>query len=309
MDLTKSFREFCSEPLAILPDALDGLLLQAQIMDPATRRERKHAAFLSRVQASYSAAARRSDGVIIAGRTAIVPVFGVIDKRAGFWTDVSTDALGATVENLAVDRQVRSILMVYDTPGGSVAGVQELGEKMRDARDAKKIMGIADPMAASAGLWLISQSSEVAVTPSGQIGSLGVISMHVDASKMLEKEGIAVTLVTSSRFKAEGNPFGPLGEEALGERQGKVNHYHGAFVEAVAKGRGTTEHKVGKNFGEGRMLTPEQAKAVGMVDRVATLEHVLHLLGVEGGGVDRAVAVAKARARAAAVAAELSFSS
>lgn len=290
---------FCAEPLLILREELDAMVVGDQ-EHRKDRRQRQHEAFRAAVQELHPSAAVRTDGTIMAGRVAVVPVFGVIDQRAGFWSDVSTEALGATIDSLVADKQVRSIVMVYDTPGGSVAGVPELGEKIRAARDSKRIVGMADPMAASAGLWLISQSSEVVVSPSGQIGSHGVVSMHVDASKMYERLGVNVSLITSSPFKAEGHPFAPLGEEARGERQAKVNHYHAMFTASLAKGRGMTEHKVEKGFGGGRMLTPEAAKAAGMVDRVGTLADVLHRLG-EGDRSARAQAEVDVRARMVAI--------
>ena len=296
-----AFAEFCNEPLAMLSSAIEQL--RAKGPTHPDERQRRADAFLLRVRAAVglempdaAAVTRRGDGVIMAGRTAIIPVFGVIDKRSGEYGDVSTDAIGASLDSLVADRQVRNIVGVFDTPGGSVAGVQELGEKWRAARDHKNTIAIASPMAASAGYWLAAQSAEVVAEPSAQVGSVGVISMHVDMGKALEQAGYKVTLITSSKYKGEGHPFGPLGEEATGDRQAKVNHYDAAFVEALAKGRSTTAHKVEKHFGEGRMLTPDAAKERGMIDRVATFEQVMHRLGAESAVQSRKIEAAKTAA-------------
>lgn len=234
------------------------------------------------------AARRQTIGAELVGRTALVSVFGMLAQRVGGLEaasgGVGTEAIGATLDRLVADREVRSIVLVVDSPGGSVFGVQELADKIRAYRAEKKIIGIADSVAASAAYWLLAQTSEVNVTPGGQVGSVGVVAAHQDTSKAQEIAGVKTTYVSSSPHKTDGVPESPLTPEALAELQSKVNHYHSLFVAGLAKGRGVSESRVEKDFGGGRMLTPKEALAAGMVDRVATLEQVLARLGAPAGG-------------------------
>lgn len=259
-------------------------------------------------QVAAIAAARRADGVQMYGRAAVVPVFGVLAQRVGMMEEASggigCEALGATLDGLAADKGVRCIVMAFDSPGGSVFGVQELGAKISAIAKEKKIVAVADSVAASAAYWLASQCSELCVTPGGQIGSIGVISMHQDYSAALEAEGVKTTIVTSSPYKAEGHPEAPLSEEARAELLSKVMHYDALFTKAIAKGRGTTEARVRADFGQGRMVTAQDAVARGMADRVATLEQVLRGVGASSDGVrgeGAGVRLAAARARAVEV--------
>lgn len=299
MNLEHVLSAFFSTPLAILPEkaaVIRELLYprasgvrrsEEDIAAVEERKDARLAALLASVRAVQPGAVRRQDGVVLAGRVAVMPIFGVLSQRVGGMErssgGISTEEIGATLDSLVSDKQVKAVVMVYDSPGGSVFGVKELGDKIRAARDEKKIVALADPMAASAGYWLAAQASEVVVSPTGQVGSVGVISAHQDASKHYEEKiGVKTTLVTSSPYKAETHPYGPLGPEALAEMQTKVNYYHGQFVDALAKGRNTTESRVEKGFGQGRMMTAEQAKAAGMVDRIGTLSDTLHRLGAGG---------------------------
>jgi signal peptide peptidase SppA len=262
---------FNRSPWAILPEKLDEIraFVELKVRGGDVPEERVQA-----IEAS-----RRDASVQMAGRVAVMPVFGVIAQRVGgverMSGMVSTEEIGATLDSLVADKQVRAIVMAFDSPGGSVFGVPELSEKIRAARDQKKVVALADSMAASAAYWLAAQASEVVVTPGGQVGSVGVIVAHIDVSKMEEAAGIKTTLVTSSPFKAEFAPEVPLTEEARGELQGKVNEYHAMFVAALAKGRGLTEARVNKDFGQGRMMTAKAAVEAGMADRVATLAQVV----------------------------------
>lgn len=297
---------FSRTPWAILPEKLEEMR--------ALLRVKARGGEVSADQIREITAARRADGVQMVGRIALLPVFGVIAQRVGMMGEASggvgTEALGARLDALMNDREVKSIVMVFDSPGGSVYGVQELGDKIRGYRAAKKIVGVADSVAASAAYWLLSQTAEVNVTPSGQVGSIGVIIAHEDWSAAMEQAGVKVSYITSSAYKAEGAPEFPLSDEARADLQAKVNHYHSAFVGAIAKGRGVTEHKVSTGYGEGRMVTAQDAVDRGMADRVATLETVLRRLGAgeaqaklaaEGQRLTVAARAAQARARAVEV--------
>jgi peptidase S49-like protein len=57
---------------------------------------------------------------------------------------------------------------------------------------------------ASTAYWIATAADEVVVTPSGQVGSIGVFAAHEDISKALEKEGTNVSLIlpASTRPKA-----------------------------------------------------------------------------------------------------------
>jgi signal peptide peptidase SppA len=227
--------------------------------------------------------AAQRNGVRMAGRVAVVPVHGTITQRAGLVADfsggVSTEALGQQLDQLARDPGVKAIVLAVDSPGGSVSGVPELAAKIRGLRAEKKIVAVADSTAASAAYWLASQASEVYVTPGGMAGSVGVIVAHVDQSKLEEVMGVKTTLVTAGKYKGELDPSVPLSEDARANLQALADEFYGMFVNDVAKGRGVAPAKVKADFGQGRMLTAQDAKAAGMADGVRALEEVLAKLG------------------------------
>ena len=176
------------------------------------------------------------------------------------------------------NEDVGAIMFRFDTPGGSVDGVGELTSEIMAARGKKPIWAMADAWAASAGYHLAVAADEIVVTPSGKVGSIGVISVHQDMSAALEQKGVRPTLVTAGRYKGEADPSQPLSEEAQAHMQEQVDSYYEMFVKAVAKGRGTTVAKVRSGFGEGRMVMAAKAVAEGMADRVATFDQALAAL-------------------------------
>lgn len=232
---------------------------------------------------------------------AVIPMLGPITQRPGlfsaFFGGVSTEKFGRAFDDLVSNPSIGAIVIDADTPGGEVSGTPELASKIFRARGTKPIVTVANGWLASAGFWIGTAAGEVVVSPSGSVGSIGVRTMHVDVSKMLEEWGEKVTLISAGRFKTEANPFEPLGAEAKKFLQSQVDRIDGEFVSAVATHRGVTPTVVRNGFGEGRMLGSKDAKAAGMIDRIDTLEGTIARLG--GGLVERANAAAAAVERRA----------
>jgi signal peptide peptidase SppA len=190
----------------------------------------------------------------------------------------STEQFGKAFQAALVDPEVSAIVIDIDSPGGSVFGVAELGRLIYDARGQKPVIAQANSLTASAAYWIASQSDEVVVTPSGEVGSIGVIAHHQDISVAEEMQGVKDTLVTYGNNKAIANPFEPLSESAQAYLQKRVDEYGAMFDQAVARGRGVSVGKVRGEFGQGLMFGAEEAVKLGMADRVGTLQQTLDRL-------------------------------
>ena len=266
-----------STPWAMDPSAM---AVYASILARAYGR-RDGVAFETGAQAlaheSLVAAPSRSQGMR-QGNIALIQVFGTIVQRSAQLGPceggTSTNDIGNALSAALADETVSQILMEFDTPGGSVFGVAELGDKIRAARGVKPIVGVANSMAASAGYWLMSQCGECYMTPGGQVGSIGVYTAHQDISKAMAEAGINMTLISAGKYKVEGNPFAPLDEEAAAFTQAGVEDYYTMFTGAVAKGRNAPVAAVRDGMGQGRCLGADAALAAGMVDGVMTFDQV-----------------------------------
>ena len=233
------------------------------------------------------AAAGPSLASVAPGGVGVVGLRGIINHRMEQVDNISGPG-GTSVEGfrerfrhaLASD-QVGSILLDVDSPGGNVDGVEELAAEVFASRGEKPIVAVANTMAGSAAYYIASQADELVVTPSGQVGSIGVFAAHEDISEALAEEGRKITLISAGRFKVEGNPFEPLTEEAMASIQQSVDGHYDAFVDAVARGRGVKASAVRNGFGEGRVVAAKDAVAEGMADRVETLEQTAQRLPPE----------------------------
>lgn len=273
------FRMVASTPWAVTPEVL------AVITDLISYRMAGHKLtgdeVADRIAGDSPMAARRPRQPARRGAVAVLSLYGVIAPRAAMVDNVSgpsgtgLDAFAANLQDAVDDPDVASIVIDVNSPGGTVDMVPETAARIRDARDTKPVRAVANTDAGSAAYWLASQASEVWVTPSGQVGSIGVYAAHQDLSVKYEMEGKRVSLISAGKFKVEGNPFQALSEEARDAIQSVVNEFYDWFVADVAAGRRTTEATVRAGFGEGRMLPAKRALGERMVDGVDTLENVI----------------------------------
>lgn len=274
-----------SGPWAILRSALDQYL-EADI--PGGQPDPDE------VEALYAA---RDIGARTGGGIAVMAIHGPIVQRDSIFSlmfgGTSTTRLTQQMGRLAEDDSVSTILLNVDSPGGTIGGLPEAAAAIRKARETKRVVAFVNPLAASAAYWLASQADEIVSAPEGLIGSVGVLMEHQDWSGALENEGVGVTYVAKPPEKVDVNWTQPLSESGRDELERLVSAGYDLFVADIAKGRGITPAKVRKDY-TARILSADDAKAAGMVDRIATF----------GETVDRL-----ARRRAIAVDTEVTTSS
>lgn len=211
---------------------------------------------------------------------AVIPVSGFMSTRAVLtpWGVMGgrTRRVAQQVQEAAANNDISAIVLHVDSPGGSVEGVTEAAAVIRQARESKRVIAVADTMAGSAAYWLAAQADELVVAPSGEVGSIGVFMLHEDWSQANAQAGVVTTYIHAGANKVEANGDEPLSETARAHLQETVEEYYTQFVSDVATGRGIAEDVVrGERFGEGRSYPARMAVERGLADRVGTLMDVV----------------------------------
>ncbi len=213
----------------------------------------------------------------IQGKTAIIPVMGPIFPQENiltlFFGGTALDNLVKDFEFAVQDKTVNRIILIYDTPGGSVTGVSELAARIYAARSQKEIISYVYGMAASAGYWLASAASKVVLSDTSQVGSIGVCAGYVDRRIADEKAGVNRIAIVSSQSPRKNMDISTDAGKA--EIQKVVDQLAGIFVDSVAKYRGVTSAKVLSDFGKGGVVIGQNAANLNMADEVNTLAGLL----------------------------------
>lgn len=272
--------EFLATPWALMPERLNAV---ATVLARWSQNVAASDDVLATVATDRAVrdARRQASTMASGGGIAVLPLYGVVTQRGNMVDDVSgpgsvsTQQFAATLRQALADETVSQILIDIDSPGGSVYGVSELADEIVNARAQKPVVAIANSLAASAAYWIGCSASELYVTPGGEVGSIGVWQAHFDYSQALAAEGVTPTLISAGKYKVEGNPYAPLGEEAQGFMQSRVDDYYSTFTKSVARGRGVPIAQVRDGMGQGRVLGADAALAQNMVDGVATFDDVI----------------------------------
>jgi signal peptide peptidase SppA len=208
-------------------------------------------------------------GKVPANKVTVIPVQGVLTKDCA-WCGTTYGSIASAAEEAAADPSVKRIVLSVDSPGGEITGLPETAAVLSRVAKVKPVSAVVEGMAASAAYWLASQASDITLTPSGEVGSVGVRMMHVDVTKAMEDAGIKVTELSAGKYKTEWSPFQPLSEHAAADMQVRLDAAHKDFLTAVGQGRGSRARSDirAKQFGGGRMFSAKDALAHGLVDAV-----------------------------------------
>lgn len=207
-----------------------------------------------------------------------IPVKGVLLKDFPYqFFDYAT---GYEYIRMAFDRglddpKVSGIAFIFDTPGGMVAGNFDLVDHIYEARGIKPIAGFADEHAYSAGYSLISavDPGKVNVARTGGVGSIGVVTMHVDMSAALDQWGMKVTFIYAGKHKVEGNPYEGLSDDAKARIQSRIDDLYSIFVATVARNRGIDEGAVRAT--EALTYGADEAVSKGLADTAGPIEDAI----------------------------------
>ncbi|MGA0558299.1 S49 family peptidase [Larkinella sp. VNQ87] len=202
------------------------------------------------------------------GRIVVLPIIGTMSRYGDFCT-YGTEDYAQWIIEANDDPSVSAIVLELNSPGGQVDGTEYLGEVIRQSQ--KPVVAFVAGMAASAAYWIASQARLIVMESetSSEVGSIGVLAMHVDASKAYEKEGYKVTIVRSSGSpdKALFNSIEPLSETVLAETKEILDAIRDTFVDTVKMGR----PGISEDVFSGKMFIGRQAIKRKMADRIGFL--------------------------------------
>lgn len=226
----------------------------------------------------YNAGQYISDGYC---NIAVIPIDGeittfpyVLEEDANGVAPITTSMTEtvATIGNAeSYDPNIRGILMLIDSPGGSPAGSKLIADELKAA--SLPVAAFVLDSAASGGYYVATGADTIIATPYADIGSIGVTMSYLDYTEQNESQGIEFIELASGKFKDSWNPDKALTEEerALFERDLKI--YHDTFVNEVATNRNLRVEDVAK-LADGSTLPAPLALEAKLIDSIGGKEDV-----------------------------------
>lgn len=201
---------------------------------------------------------------------AIIPVHGTLLNRFGASYGYVTGYNFINAQHMAAmaDDEVHTIIHDHNSYGGEAAGCFEQSARIAATRGkGKKIVAVVDSNCYSASFALASAADKIIAIPSAGVGSIGVVAMHVDMSKFLERVGVAVTFIHSGEHKVDGNPYEPLPKDVKADIQKNVDKSRAKFVKVVSENMGLDSKVVYDT--EARTYRADDALAIGLIHAIA----------------------------------------
>ena len=185
------------------------------------------------------------------------------------------------------DEGVKAIILRIDSPGGGVGPSQEIYREVLKIKSnkKKKVITSMGSVAASGGYYIASASDLIVANPGTITGSTGVLMEFTNIEELFRKIGIKGVVLKSGEHKDIGSPFREMTPEEKRLIQSVIDNVHQQFIQAVADGRKIDRLKVAQ-VADGRILTGEQAKQLGLVDQLGNLQDAIDtaakMVGIEG---------------------------
>ncbi len=214
---------------------------------------------------------------------AIVRVEGTITSGGADEYVAGTAVSGVVISDLraaAADPTVKAIVLLVDSPGGTVTGSAEIYEVIREIE--KPIVVSMGSLAASGGYYVSAPTDYIFARTDTWTGSIGVISQIITAEELMNDIGVDVVIITSGENKAIGSPFRDMTEEQIAIFQALVDESYQDFVQIVADGRGLSLETV-RVLADGRIYSGRQALANGLVDELGDLQDAITKAASLGG--------------------------
>jgi ClpP class serine protease len=170
---------------------------------------------------------------------AIVSIRGALSQRGGWWWD-GHEAIRGRIENALLDPLVSCVVLEINSPGGVVAGMIDCVEAVQRAQasSGKEIFAYAREHAYSAAYAWAMCATSLYLPEAGGAGSIGVLSVLLDARKMYEDFGLRALVIRSGDRKARGMPIEGFDDQTIAAEQARVDKLAGLFFALVEKSRG-----------------------------------------------------------------------
>ena len=171
------------------------------------------------------------------------------------------------IEEARTDSSARAMLLVIDSPGGSMAGGEALHGALKRFAEKKPIVALMGGTAASAGYMIAMPAQHVLAREATVTGSIGVLLQSFDISELMARLGVRPDILATGPFKAQPNPFQPLTDQGRAEMMRVLEDLHAQFIAMVVAGRRMDEARV-RPLADGRVFTGRQALGLGLIDAI-----------------------------------------
>ncbi len=176
-----------------------------------------------------------------------------------------------SIRKIRENDSVKAVVVRVNSPGGGVAASQEIYEELRSLGEAMPVVASMGTVAASGGYYIACAAATIYANPGTVTGSIGVIAQFASYEQLLKWAKVEVEVIKSGEFKDLGSPLRKMPEEQKAYLQTLIDSTHSQFKDMISERRNLPPAKVA-SLSDGKIFIGSQAKKLGLIDRIGTLE-------------------------------------
>ncbi len=220
-------------------------------------------------------------------RVAVIALEGTIEMSSpegGFFSSqgVTPQEFKSKLDRALADDSVKAIVIYINSPGGSVVASEEIARQIKKAREKKPVVAWLGEIATSGGYFVASACDYIVADPATITGSIGVISIFPEYSRLFQKLGINMTVIKAGRYKDFSTGFRPLTQEEREMMEEIINDTYDLFISEVAENRNLSKEYV-RSIAEGRIYSGRKAVELGLANEVGSFEDAVNKAAELGG--------------------------
>ena len=205
----------------------------------------------------------------------IVRISGNIMNDSG----ASADAVIPRLKRAFETENVKAVILAIDSPGGAPLEAERINFMIDHLRKEhpKPVYSVIQNVGASAGYMIAMRGDKIFAGRYSLVGSVGAVMSVWNVHKAADKLNIEQKVYASGPLKAMLSPFLPVTPEAERKAQSIVDLAGKNFMEEVRAKR-STHLETGVKYDTGEIWNGQQAKEIGLVDEIVTIESVAALV-------------------------------
>jgi len=208
---------------------------------------------------------RTADGL------ALIEISGPMMKGDSKYGGTSTVRTRRAIREAVADDGVKGLMLIIDSPGGTVAGTADLADDVTAADKLKPVFAHVTDLGASAAYWVAAQARKLFASRTAEIGSIGVRAVVEDLSVRAGMLGIKVHVIATDDQKGAFTPGAPVEQKHLDALQQRIDDTNEHFLAAVAAGRRMKPAQV-QAVASGRVHIAAKAADLKLIDGVQSAD-------------------------------------
>ncbi len=211
------------------------------------------------------------------GSMVVVPINGAISKY-NYCGTAGTNTIANFLKKVDGMKNVSSVLLVVDSPGGEVYGTRNLAEVIMGM--SKPVVAFVDGIAASGAYWIISAADKIiSNNDTDEVGSIGTFCSFADIRGWKQYEGVKFHEVYASKSinknKAYRDAINGNGEDKYDALKQQIDVINESFITGVKQGRGD-KISTDEVF-TGKLYFTKEALGIGLIDEIGNFEHAVQV--------------------------------